>query len=81
MTLSCSLGGVSPRQVGDRTGITRFSRKLLGFGFMASADVVNTVEDRDDPNGWGPRSSICRLLPRYGSWLSNISDLDASSPR
>jgi hypothetical protein len=26
-------------------------------------------------------SSICRLLSRYGSWLSNISDLNSSSPR
>jgi hypothetical protein len=25
--------------------------------------------------------SICRLLSRYGPWLSNISDLDSSSPR
>jgi hypothetical protein len=25
--------------------------------------------------------SICRLLPRYGPWLSDISDLDSSSPR
>jgi hypothetical protein len=25
--------------------------------------------------------SICRLLPRYDPWLSNISDLDSSSPR
>jgi hypothetical protein len=25
--------------------------------------------------------SICRLLPHYGPWLSNISDLDSSSPR
>jgi hypothetical protein len=24
--------------------------------------------------------SICRLLPRYGPWLSNILDLDSSSP-
>jgi hypothetical protein len=25
--------------------------------------------------------SICRLLSRYGPWLSNISDLDSPSPR
>jgi hypothetical protein len=25
--------------------------------------------------------SICRPLSRYGPWLSNISDLDSSSPR
>jgi hypothetical protein len=25
--------------------------------------------------------SICRLLPRYGPWLSNILNLDSSSPR
>jgi hypothetical protein len=25
--------------------------------------------------------SICRLLSRYRPWLSNISDLDSSSPR
>jgi hypothetical protein len=25
--------------------------------------------------------SICRLLPRYGPWLYNISDLDSSSPK
>jgi hypothetical protein len=25
--------------------------------------------------------SICRLQPRYGPWLSNISDLDSSSSR
>jgi hypothetical protein len=25
--------------------------------------------------------SICRLVSRYGPWLSNISDLDSSSPR
>jgi hypothetical protein len=25
--------------------------------------------------------SICRLMSRYGPWLSNISDLDSSSPR
>jgi hypothetical protein len=47
----------------DRTGITRFSRSLLRFSFMASAGLVNGVEDVDDPDGWGPWASCTAHNP------------------
>jgi hypothetical protein len=68
-----SLAGAAPNREAPAAGVS--PRRTREYECLPSPGSTKATQHHHQLH------IICRLLPRYGSWLSNILDLDSSSPR